>query len=143
MPNNIEVVARIYEAFGRGDVPAILEQLSDEVAWESWSDNTAQRAGVPWMQPRPGKAAVQEFFASLASLEFHEFTVVSIVGSGSQVAAEIVVDATPAGGTRFRDEEVHLWNFDDASKVTRFRHYLDTAKHIAAVSGLRADSGHA
>ena len=35
----------------------------------------------------------------------------------------------------FRDEEVHLWTFNDAGKVTRLRHYTDTAKQIAAVSG--------
>lgn len=26
----------------------------------------------------------------------------------------------------------HLWSFNDAGRVVRFRHYLDTAKHIWA-----------
>jgi len=38
-------VQNIYAAFGRGDVNAILDCLADDVAWESWSDNFAQRAG--------------------------------------------------------------------------------------------------
>ena len=41
----------------------------------------------------------------------------------------------PDGG-RFADEELHLWTFDDAGRVTRYRHYVDTAKHIAAASGV-------
>jgi ketosteroid isomerase-like protein len=36
------------------------------------------------------------------------------------------------GGGHYRDEEMHLWTFDDEGKVTRLRHYTDTAKHIAA-----------
>jgi ketosteroid isomerase-like protein len=133
MASNIEVVAGIYEAFGRGDVPAILARLADDVAWESWTDNSAQRAGVPWMVERRGRAAVQEFFGALQNLHFNVFAVVSIFGSGNQVCAEVVLDATPSEGTRFRDEEIHLWNFDETGHVVRFRHYIDTAKHIASV----------
>lgn len=57
----------------------------------------------------------------------------SETGRGEQVAAEILVDATnSATGSRIRDQEIHLWTFDDAGRVVRFRHYVDTAKHIAA-----------
>ena len=28
-----------------------------------------------------------------------------------------------------------VWTFDDDGRVTRFRHYSDTAKHIAATRG--------
>jgi ketosteroid isomerase-like protein len=27
---------------------------------------------------------------------------------------------------------MHLWTFNDAGKVTRLRHYTDTAKHLKA-----------
>jgi uncharacterized protein len=40
------------------------------------------------------------------------------------------------GGGHYRDEEIHLWTFDDAGKVVRLRHYVDTAKHIAAFGGV-------
>jgi len=36
---------------------------------------------------------------------------------------------------RCRDEELHLWGFDSEGKVNRMRHYVDTAKHIAAERG--------
>jgi ketosteroid isomerase-like protein len=40
-------VQGIYEAFGKGDVPAILEVLADDVEWEAWENNSAVEAGVP------------------------------------------------------------------------------------------------
>ena len=55
----------------------------------------------------------------------------------NQVAVEFVI-ATKLlafGGGAYRDEEMHLWTFNDEGKVTRLRHYTDTAKHIAAYTG--------
>jgi uncharacterized protein len=132
MSTNLAVVAQIYEAFGRGDVPTLLEYLADDVAWDAWADNSAQRAGVPWLMARYGKASVVEFFGVVGQFQFHEFAVLSIFGSGNQVAAEILIDATVPEGRRLRDEELHLWTFNDSGRVVRFRHYVDTAKHIAA-----------
>ena len=51
------------------------------------------------------------------------------------MAAEIVIEAHLPNGGSFRDEELHLWTFDDDGKVSRLRHYVDTAKHTAAASG--------
>ncbi|HEY4575304.1 MAG TPA: DUF4440 domain-containing protein, partial [Thermoanaerobaculia bacterium] len=62
MSDHLATVTAIYEAFGRGDIPGLLEHVSDDVEWEAWADNTAQKAGVGWMVPRRGKAGVAEFF---------------------------------------------------------------------------------
>jgi uncharacterized protein len=142
--SNIETVQAIYEAFGRGDIPAILEMQSDEVTWESWDGpNAGQDAGVPWLRVRRGKEGVGAFFQDLAEgLEFHGFEPRNLLEGGNQVAATIAFDATAkATGERFQDEEIHLWTFDDAGKATGMRHYVDTAKHIAAVQGSPAGVG--
>ena len=39
--SNIATVQGIYEAFGKGDVPAILAVLADDVAWLLMFDETA------------------------------------------------------------------------------------------------------
>ncbi|WP_374666473.1 hypothetical protein [Ramlibacter sp.] len=57
-----------------------------------------------------------------------------MMASDSQVAVEVILDATLANGKRIRDEEVHLWSLNPQGKVVRFRHYLDTAKHAAAAA---------
>jgi ketosteroid isomerase-like protein len=132
---HVEAVKSLYEAFGRGDVQAILDLLSEDVSWEPWGDSFAHRAGVPWLEPRTGREGVAEFFGIVGQFDIAEFSVLDVTAGEKQVAAEIVIEAaTPAGG-RYRDEELHLWTFDGDGKVCRMRHYVDTAKHIAAAQG--------
>ncbi len=126
------VLTEIYAAFQRGDIPAILDRLDDNVQWESWAGNYAQQAAVPWLLPRTGKAGAAEFFSVVATMRFHEFRVLSVMRGDRQAAGEVSIDVELANGTRIRDEEMHLFTFNDAGKVVRFRHYLDTAKHIEA-----------
>ena len=133
--DNAATVADVYAAFGRGDVPAVLDRLAPDVAWENWSDNFAQRAGVPHLVARRGPADVANFFAVLGTYTVQAFDVLDIIGSGRQVVAEVRASFVLPGGGRFADEELHLWTFDDDGRVTRFRHYVDTAKHIAAAGG--------
>ena len=67
---NLDVVGQIYEAFARGDVPAILEHLAEDVEWEYGVNFT----DVPWLQPRCGRQEVPTLFEVLGSaLEFHRF----------------------------------------------------------------------
>ncbi len=133
MNQHVEIVKRIYEAFGKGDIPTIIGFLADDVAWEQWADNTAQKAGVPWLQARNGKDGAVEFFKVVGELNIKDFEVLSIMGNENQVAAEFIIEAdVPSTGGYYRDEEMHLWTFNEQGKVTRLRHYTDTAKHIAA-----------
>ena len=128
-------VGTIYEAFGRGDVPGVLEHLADDVAWDEWPDNFAQRAGAPHLLPRHGRDDVAGFFGVIGAWTVLGFEVLDVFGDGRQVGAEVRASFALPGGGRFADEEVHLWTFDDAGRVSRFRHYVDTAKHIAACRG--------
>ena len=133
---NAATVQGIYQAFRQGDIPAILDRLADDVAWDAWPDDTsAQGAGIPWLAERRGRDEVGGFFESLAALEFHSFAPTAIVANGQRVVAQIAVDVSVLEtGNRFRDEEIHVWVFDDEGRVTEFRHYVDTGKHLAAVS---------
>jgi ketosteroid isomerase-like protein len=132
---NLETVKALYAAFGRGDIPAILDMMSEDVQWEPWADSYGQRAGVPWYEARTGREGVMEFFNIVGTFDIAEFTVLDIMASENQVAAEIVIEAATPGGGRYRDEEMHLWSFDADGKISRMRHYTDTAKHIAAAQG--------
>ena len=60
------------------------------------------------------------------------FEVLNMMEGANQVAVTFVIEyLTPVGG-HLRDEEIHLWTFNEAGKVCALRHYVDTAKHIAA-----------
>lgn len=49
--DNKQIVQTIYAAFGRGDIPAILEQLDDNVDWEYGYRNAPDP--VPRCRQRP------------------------------------------------------------------------------------------
>lgn len=133
MTDQLATVASIYEAFGRGDIPFILDQLAEDVQWEQWADWSPHRADVPWLRAASGRAGAMAFFQLIGTWKISEFQVRSLLAGGNQVAAEIVIGVQlPATGAGFRDEEMHLWTFNEAGQVSRFRHYVDTAKHIAA-----------
>ena len=125
--SNLATIKEIYEAFGRGDVPVILSKLADDVEWEKWDDNFAQQADVPYLRHRQGPQAVVGFFQEIAKIGIKQFRILSVMEGANQIAAEIELETAS-----FDDQEIHLWTFDDEGKVTRFRHYIDTAKHIAA-----------
>lgn len=134
MSSALQTVQQIYAAFARGDIDAIVDLLDDDVQWETWAANAAQAADVPWLRAGTGKAAAGRFFEEIGRWQLEDFQVLGLMASDTQVAAEAVVDAIVPGGRRLRDEEMHLWNVNAAGKVTRFRHYADTAKHIAAAA---------
>ena len=132
MSNLVEKVQSIYAAFGRGDVPAILEHLSPEVEWEY---ATGVDHGVPWLRPRRGRDGAAAFFAAAgAELEFRAFSPHTFVQGPSLVIVlvdlEVVVRKT--GRALAERDELHLWRFDGAGRVVGFRHGVDSAAHVAA-----------
>jgi len=127
---NLPTVQAIYEAFGRGDVPAILSRLANTVEWEYGATSVE----VPWLQARRGREGAAAFFASLAALDFKKFTPKTFLeGPGVVVVlldVEFVVKAT--GKIVAEEDQVHLWNFNEQGEISRFRHRVDTQKHALA-----------
>jgi steroid delta-isomerase-like uncharacterized protein len=129
---NLAAISQIYSAFGRGDIAAILDRIAPDCRWEFWADNRGQRAGLPTMQQRVGPAGVSEFFVAVKQLEMHDFQLLDTLSNDHQVVAEVEIEYTTPAGQRMRDQELHLWTLDEQQRVMRMRHYVDTAKHIAA-----------
>lgn len=131
-----ETVQEIYAAFGRGDVPAILERLAPDVEWEYDASPTE----VPWLQPRQGRSGAAEFFASLENLEIHRLEAKMFLEEGTTVVVVVDVDATvrKTGLPAEEIDEIHIWYFGDDGLVTRFRHRVDTLKHLRAWQGTSA-----
>ena len=140
--SNLGTMQKVYESFGSGDIPAILALIAEDAAWEHWDDNTAQAAGVPWYEARTGPQGAAEFFESLSVMEIHDFQVQNLMEGANQVVATIKIEFTvKSTGERVKDEEIHLWTFDDSGKISGMRHYTDTAKHIKAAKGSPAGVG--
>ena len=127
----IETVQRLYTAYGRGDVEAVLAELADDVDW------AAEAAGdaVPWWGPHVGKHEVPRFFQEIGSnVDVTKFDVVSILSDDQNVIATVhwsyTVKATGKTATMYMQ---HWWKFADG-KISFFRGSEDTEQSAAAFS---------
>src|SRR3954449_739385 len=130
---HVDAVIAMYEAFGRGDTPAVLSRLSEDVTWdvtdEPW---TPHAAGVPWLLPRRGHAEVAEFFAIAGAWAYERFEVLDLMVSETRAAAAVRLVADLPNGGRLDEVVIHLWTFGDDGSVVALRQMLDIAAHIAA-----------
>ena len=127
---NIKTIAQVYEAFGRGDVAAILDAVTDDVDWAA----EASSAAVPWYGVRYGKDAVAAFFAAFGStMEVGEFTPVSFAANETDVLTVVRFRAKSrrTGKTAAMDLH-HFFRFRDG-KIAYYRGTEDTAQTEAAL----------
>lgn len=125
------LVQAIFGAFLRGDVPAILDKLSDNVEWVVGTSSDV----VPLFGAYKGKAAVQEFFVKLSEAEdIKVFDPNEYIAQYDKVIALVHTEATvKKTGKAFNQDTVMVWTIKDG-KVTHFRAYDDTAAAAAAYS---------
>jgi len=130
--HNLETIKAMYEAFGRGDVDAILELVTDDVDWST----DAAIESAPWYGPRRGKAGVRSFFEAIGQTgPVREFAPLSFATNDDGdvmvfIRYAFTVTATGKGG------EMHLhhyWKFRDG-KVCFVRASEDTAQVAAALT---------
>ncbi len=129
---NLAVIGGVYEAFGRGDIDFILDSIAEDCTWESWLDNHGQTAGLPPMKPRHGRAGVAEFFAYVGTMQIEDFQVLDMLASDRQVVVEVQISIAMPDGSSLTDEELHLYSLNEEGRISRMRHYVDTAKQISA-----------
>ena len=114
----------VYEAFGRGDLPAILDVVTDDVDWASEPDSTT----APWHGVRHGKAELPGFFTALAdTAEVLEFTPLAFTASDTDVMAVIrfAIKVRATGKSTTMDLH-HWWRFRD-TKICFYRGTENTA----------------
>ena len=128
--SNVGTVQAIYDAFGRGDVPAILSRLSEKVDWEYGASPNS----VPWLQARKGRDGAADFLASLRDLELTRFEPTAFFEGGGTVVVLLDVEGRvrSTGRPITEEDQVHIWHFDDQGMVARFRHRADTLQHQQA-----------
>src|SRR5664279_3565200 len=134
---NKQLVAGMYEAFGRGDVAGILSALADDVEWE-------MAGTAPFAGRRNGPAAVQQFFVDLAgSAKIEMFEVDAVIGDGERVVVLGRERGTATqSGRSFEQHWAHSYTVRDG-KVASVRLYEDTRAHAVAfgVTGKAAATG--
>jgi ketosteroid isomerase-like protein len=125
---NIKIITEIYEAFGRGDIAAILDAVTDDVDWAAEAAEAASSA-APWYGVRHGRDAVAVFFSDFGStMEVEEFTPVSLAANDTDVLTVVRFRARSRGTGRTAQMNLHhYFKFRDG-KVAYNRGTEDTAQ---------------
>jgi len=123
---NAKLVQDAYEAFGRGDIPTVLEAFDENVAWH-----------VPDVVPHgrtvTGREEVAGFFQNLAAT-WDDFGVEvdDVTMSGDRAYARGRANGTYRG-ERTGYGFVHAWTLSDGVCV-RFDEYVDPAPELVAAA---------
>jgi len=126
---NARLVQGAYEAFGRGEIEALAELMTDDVEWVNPGDpDDNPNAGT-----FKGKEAVLGWFGGLAATrEYSTFEPREFIAQNDKVVCLVYTEATVRDtGRAFVSHEAQVWTFQDG-KLTRFQNYLDTAAADAA-----------
>ena len=126
---NIEAVQRLYAAYGRGDIDAVVAELADDVDWAAEAAGTS----VPWWGNFRGKEEVPRFFKEIAAnVEITEFDLVSFASNDTDVVATVhwtyTVHATGKTASMYMQ---HWFRFTDG-KIAFFRGSEDTDQSARA-----------
>src|SRR5262249_28813366 len=127
---NIKTIQQVYEAFGRGDVAAILNAVTDDVDWAAETTSTvAPRSGV-----RHGTDAVADFFAGFGSpMEVEDITPLSMAANDTDVLTVIRFRArSRSNGATASMDLHHFFRFRDG-KIAFYRGTEDTAQTEAVL----------
>jgi uncharacterized protein len=133
---NVEFVKSVYDAFARGDVPAVLGAFADDIEW-------FEAEGMPYGGVyRGGEAVAQNVFGPITT-DNDGFALIleELIGSGGTVAAILRYTGTgKVTGKTLDVPAVHVWDVRDG-KLTRFRQYIDTVKYAEVVPADVATAG--
>ena len=125
----IAAVRRLYDAYGRGDVDAVLADLAADVDWAAEAAGTS----VPWWGSFHGNGEVPRFFKEIGTnVDVTEFDLVSFTSNDTDVVAIVhwafTVNATGKTASMYMQ---HWWRFADG-KIVFFRGSEDTEQSARA-----------
>ena len=126
---NAELLRGAYEAFGRGDIPAVIALLDENIVWNA-------PKVLPHYMPVGGRDDIAAFFGNLVSTwDGFNLEVDDLVASGNRVCA-IGRAGGLLDGAQVSYGFVHAWTVEDGV-VTRFDEYVDPSPELLRRQGLR------
>jgi ketosteroid isomerase-like protein len=123
MSTPIEIVKKVYAAFGNADIPAIIANVADEVDWEFVGPPSLAYAGR-----RRNHNDVTAFFADIPRADqIHMFEPREFIEAGEHVTVLGWEQSTALDTKKeFSSEWVHVFTVKN-DKVTRWRGFFNTA----------------
>jgi uncharacterized protein len=128
---NTEIVKGMYEAFGRGDIPALLNSLSEDADW-----TCPGPAVIPTAGRFKGRQEIAKFFETVAATtDFDPLVIDKFVEQGDTVVAiGSYSGRTKPMNKAFRSKWVMIFTLS-GGKVIRFDEHFDTAALAEAYTG--------
>lgn len=122
---NIDLVKKLYAAFGKGDIETIIDHLADQLIWRFDAPSVVPYAGEH-DTPDQVKAG---FFQPLASTQKnHALSADEFIAQDDKVIMVGRYGATVTStGKSFDLPLVHVWTVQNG-RVKRFVNFTDTAK---------------
>lgn len=120
---NVQMVQGIYAAFGRGDIPAFLDALTDDVEWV-----VPGPSDLPFVGAFHGKQELQKWLGAVGqNLHFQAFEPRKFIAQGDEVVVLVHAEITlPRTNRDIVSSAAHVWTLRDG-KVARQQSYEDTA----------------
>jgi ketosteroid isomerase-like protein len=117
---NRAAVAAMYEAFGTGDIEALLGANAPDAVWTVYSGN-----GSPLAGEYKGVDAIGGFFAKIPeTVDMTRFDIAPLAAEGDVVVARGEQTYTvKATGKTVEGPILHVFTFGAAGKVARFDEY--------------------
>jgi len=132
--DNVTFMKNLYEAFGRGEIPAVLGAMAPNIEWHQAESHPYMPSGAAWVGP---EAVLGNLFMRIGA-EWEGFAVApkSFLDAGGSVTVQGRYTGTyKATGKSLNTQFCHVWDIKDG-KVSRFQQYVDTAK-LQDVMGAR------
>ena len=131
---NVALVQSAYDAFGRGDVEAILANVTDDVVWSLEGPLT-----IPFAGTRRGRQEVRGFFTALGTTQTgQKLEIDEWIAQGDKVATVGYYSFTAnATGRSLRARLAHVFTIRDG-KIAKFEDFTDTAATLEAYTNKAA-----
>lgn len=125
MAQNSDIIRGVYDAFAKGDIPAVLATLASDISW-------TEAEGGPYGGVSIGPDQVlQNVFMKLGG-EWDGFSAIprEFITQGNTVVVLGDYSASfKATGKNFNAPFAHVWKLQDGKAVS-FQQYTDTALHL-------------
>lgn len=130
LTDDATTVAKMYQAFGQGDIPFILAQVANDCEWIGAGGDLLPAGGT-----YIGKDAAKFFVRLAESGDFNSFNVISVNNINEQevVAFGNMSLTAKATGKKMSSEWVMHWKFNKEGKAIYFHDFYDTAAAYLAL----------
>ena len=125
-PENTALINQLYDYFGKGEIPAVLEMMAPDILWNE-SSCSSYSDGNPYTSP---DSVLNGVFGRIGQdNEYFKLENIKLSGlGGNKVFASLNYDGKlMKTGETYKTKVIHEWTIDNG-KITAFQQYIGQGK---------------